>query len=97
MMNRRDFLAATVVAAASADAASQLALNGGVPVRTKPLVGTNWGPQYYDDKERTQINEVLESRNGCPGMPTGTTPPQASASRCGPGRWRSKAPRADAW
>jgi 8-amino-3,8-dideoxy-alpha-D-manno-octulosonate transaminase len=63
MMNRRDFLAATVVAAASADAASQLALNGGVPVRTKPLVGTNWGPQYYDDKERTQLNEVLESRN----------------------------------
>lgn len=63
MMNRRDFLAATVVAAASADAAPQLALNGGVPVRAKPLVGTNWGPQYYDDKEQTQLNEVLESRN----------------------------------
>ena len=40
MMNRRDFLAATVVAAASADAAPQLALNGGVPVRTKPLVNS---------------------------------------------------------
>jgi len=62
-MNRRDFLAATVVVAANADDTPQLALNGGVPVRTKPLVGPNWGPQYYDDKEQTQLKEVLESRN----------------------------------
>ena len=62
-MNRRDFLAATAVAAASADATPQLALNGGLPVRTKPLAGANWGPQYYDDKEQTQLKDVLESRN----------------------------------
>jgi 8-amino-3,8-dideoxy-alpha-D-manno-octulosonate transaminase len=62
-MNRRDFLAATVVSAAGAGAADQLALNGGVPVRAKPLAGPNWGPQYYDDKEQTQLTEVLESRN----------------------------------
>jgi 8-amino-3,8-dideoxy-alpha-D-manno-octulosonate transaminase len=27
------------------------------------LTGANWGPQYYDDKERTQLEEVLESHN----------------------------------
>ena len=62
-MNRRDFLAASVAAAASANAAPQLAMNGGAPVRSKPLAGPNWGPQYYDDKEQTQLTEVLESRN----------------------------------
>ncbi len=63
-MNRRDFLAgAMMTAAADADAAPQLAVNGGTPVRTKPLTGPNWGPQYYDDKEQTQLNEVLEGRN----------------------------------
>jgi 8-amino-3,8-dideoxy-alpha-D-manno-octulosonate transaminase len=62
-MNRRDFLAASVAAAASADAAPQLAVNGGAPVRSKPLMGPNWGPQYYDDKEQTQLTEVLEGHN----------------------------------
>ncbi len=63
-MNRRDFLAgAMMTAAADADAAPQLAVNGGTPVRTKPLTGPNWGPQYYDDKEQTQLNEVLAGRN----------------------------------
>ena len=62
-MKRRDFLAASVAAAATADAAPQLAVDGGAPVRTKPLAGANWGPQYYDDKEQTQLKDVLESRN----------------------------------
>jgi 8-amino-3,8-dideoxy-alpha-D-manno-octulosonate transaminase len=64
-MNRRDFLAATMLtaAAADADAPPQLAVNGGAPVRATPLTGPNWGPQYYDDKEQTQLNEVLAGRN----------------------------------
>ena len=62
-MDRREFLAATAVAAASARAASQLAVDGGAPVRTKPLTGPNWGPQYYDDKEQTQLTEVLQGHN----------------------------------
>ncbi len=64
-MKRRDFLAATMLtaAAADADAPPQLAVNGGTPVRTTPLTGPNWGPQYYDDKEQTQLNEVLAGHN----------------------------------
>ena len=62
-MNRRDFLAATAAAAASANAAPQLAVEGGAPVRTKPLVGANWGPQYYDEKEQAQLTEVLQGHN----------------------------------
>lgn len=65
-MNRRDFLAGAAVSAAGAaraDDTGQLAVNGGAPVRTKPLTGPNWGPQYYDDKEQAQLQEVLESHN----------------------------------
>jgi 8-amino-3,8-dideoxy-alpha-D-manno-octulosonate transaminase len=64
MVNRRGFLTAAAVAAvANAEADPQLAVNGGVPVRARPLTGANWGPQYYDEKEQTQLNEVLASRN----------------------------------
>ena len=67
MVDRRDFLAAAAAAAiASADAAPQLAVNGGAPVRAKPLGGPNWGPQYYDGKEQRQLEEVLESRQSLP-------------------------------
>ena len=63
MVDRRDFLAAAAAAAiGSAEAAPQLAVDGGTPVRAKPLGGPNWGPQYYDGKEQRQLEEVLESR-----------------------------------
>jgi len=64
MVDRRDFLAAAAAAAiGSAQAAPQLAVDGGTPVRSKPLGGLNWGPQYYDGKEQQQLEEVLASRN----------------------------------
>src|SRR5256714_15541309 len=64
MVDRRDFLTAAAAAAmGSAAAAPQLAVNGGAPVRTRPLTGPNWGPQYYDEKEQTQLTEVLAGRN----------------------------------
>ena len=63
MVNRRNFLTAAAAATLTADAAPQLAKDGGTPVRTRPLTGPNWGPQYYDDKERTQLNEALDSHN----------------------------------
>ena len=62
-MNRRSFLTGSVVVVAAADAAPQLAVDGGAPVRGKALVGPNWGPQYYDDKEQAQLIEVLEGHN----------------------------------
>ena len=63
MVDRRNFLAAAAAAVAQANAAPQLAVDGGSPVRPQPLGGPNWGPQYYDDKEQTQLDEVLKSRN----------------------------------
>jgi 8-amino-3,8-dideoxy-alpha-D-manno-octulosonate transaminase len=64
-MDRRAFLAAAAAAGVttSIDAAPQLAVNGGTPVRSQALGTGNWGPLYYDDKEQTQLNEVLVGRN----------------------------------
>src|SRR5579864_4886383 len=61
-MDRRAFLTAAAASAASAEAAPQLAVNGGAPVRAQPLGTANWGPLYYDDKEQTQLSDVLRSR-----------------------------------
>ena len=62
-MDRRAFLATAAAASlASAEAAPQLAVNGGAPVRSQPLGTANWGPLYYDDKEQTQLSDVLRSR-----------------------------------
>jgi 8-amino-3,8-dideoxy-alpha-D-manno-octulosonate transaminase len=62
-MHRRAFLAAAAAATVkSAGAAPQLAVNGGTPVRSQPLGTANWGPLYYDDKEHTQLEDVLQSR-----------------------------------
>ena len=62
-MDRRAFLAATAAATLTpAGTAPQLAIDGGTPVRSQPLGSANWGPLYYDDKEQTQLSEVLESR-----------------------------------
>jgi 8-amino-3,8-dideoxy-alpha-D-manno-octulosonate transaminase len=53
-MKRRNFVATAATAAvASASTA---------PVRSTPLRGTYWGPQFYDDKERAELLEVLEAR-----------------------------------
>jgi 8-amino-3,8-dideoxy-alpha-D-manno-octulosonate transaminase len=62
-MDRRAFLAAAAAATLKpAAAVPQLAVNGGAPVRSQPLGTANWGPLYYDDKEQTQLDEVLQSR-----------------------------------
>jgi len=61
-MHRRTFLATAAGASLMPAAADQLAVSGGMPVRTEPLSTANWGPLFYDDKERTQLDEVLESR-----------------------------------
>jgi 8-amino-3,8-dideoxy-alpha-D-manno-octulosonate transaminase len=65
MIDRRTFLAAGALTAAATSeiSAQQLALNGGSPVRTRPLTSPNWGPQFYDNQERHQLEDVLEGRN----------------------------------
>ena len=61
-MDRREFVTSMAAVAAGAHSAPALAADGGKPVREKPLEGGNWGPGYYDDKERQELVDVLESR-----------------------------------
>lgn len=68
MVDRRKFLAATAaagVAGAAEDA----------PVRATPLHAGYYGTQYYDDKERAELMEVLETRRPFRWYGTGSTPP----------------------
>jgi 8-amino-3,8-dideoxy-alpha-D-manno-octulosonate transaminase len=51
-----------VTGTASPDA-GPLALNGGTPVRATMLHAKNPGPQYYDDEERREVLDVLDSRS----------------------------------
>jgi 8-amino-3,8-dideoxy-alpha-D-manno-octulosonate transaminase len=75
LSSRRDFLATVGVAgtasmlAGSAEAAEslavadkgKLAIDGGAPVRKGTLHYRNYGPQFYDDVEKKELLEVLES------------------------------------
>ncbi|HOA52188.1 MAG: DegT/DnrJ/EryC1/StrS family aminotransferase [Thermogutta sp.] len=73
--DRRAFLAKLGVLGASAWASGlafgnvdvpkdeeKLAIDGGKPVREKMLAARPYGPQFYDDREKTELIEVLESR-----------------------------------
>ncbi len=72
--NRREFLetvgalgAASILAGSSAAyplAAddTRLAIDGGKPVRETPLHSRPYGPQFYDDVEKQELIDVLESR-----------------------------------
>jgi 8-amino-3,8-dideoxy-alpha-D-manno-octulosonate transaminase len=62
-VDRRHFLTAVAAAAGAAQAEPQLAIDGGAPVRKQPLSGKNWGPQFYDNQELQNLEDVLESRN----------------------------------
>ncbi len=72
--NRREFLgtvgaigaasilAGSAVAAPLAKDAARLAIDGGKPVRENPLHSQPYGPQFYDDVEKQELIDVLESR-----------------------------------
>ena len=56
-------LAGSAEAAATLAAAGKgtLAIDGGTPVRKEMLQYRNYGPQFYDDVEKKELLEVLES------------------------------------
>lgn len=76
MKNRREFLSTVgAVGGASlllglggtgsshaAEAGEKLAVDGGTPVRKDSLDPRPYGPQFYDDVEKKELLEVLESR-----------------------------------
>ncbi len=66
-MQRRKFVAAaaalTTRAARAAAPPAKLAIDGGSPVRSTPLKAGYWGTQYYDDKERAEVLDVLDAQS----------------------------------
>jgi len=78
MTDRRRFLGAAVTAslAPAAGAAPALAIEGGKPVREKALEAGYWGTQYYDQREREQLTEVLETGRPFRWYGTGKEPPK---------------------
>jgi 8-amino-3,8-dideoxy-alpha-D-manno-octulosonate transaminase len=60
-MKRRTFLTASSIAAMASG--NPFANAEDTPVRAQPLHASFWGTQYYDDKERDQLNEVLTSQS----------------------------------
>ena len=76
MKNRRDFLAAVGAAGAAsilagpgstreslaAEGQQRLAIDGGTPVRKTPLRFRSYGPQFYDDVEKRELLDVIDSK-----------------------------------
>jgi len=76
MKNRREFLATVGAAGAAsmlagsggagashaAEAKEQLAIDGGTPVRKNMLGSRPYGPQFYDEVEKRELMDVLDSR-----------------------------------
>jgi 8-amino-3,8-dideoxy-alpha-D-manno-octulosonate transaminase len=77
-MDRRTFM--TAAAAATVSGAPALAAEGGKPVRTTPLRPNYYGPLFYDEKEREQLNEVLETRRPFRWYGPGSQPPMKVAT-----------------
>jgi 8-amino-3,8-dideoxy-alpha-D-manno-octulosonate transaminase len=74
LTNRRQFLkrvgAASILAGTieasqglAAEGKEKLALDGGTPVRKTMLSSGAYGPQFYDDVEKQELIEVLQSRS----------------------------------
>lgn len=76
-MDRREFLAGAALAAATAaPAAAKLAIDGGTPVRAKPLHAGYFGTQFYDEKERRELLETLETQRPFRWYGPGNEPPR---------------------
>jgi 8-amino-3,8-dideoxy-alpha-D-manno-octulosonate transaminase len=76
-MDRRTFVAATAAAATST---TDLAAQGGRPVRATPLQARYFGPLYYGAEERAELTEVLETGRPFRWYGPGNQPPMKVAT-----------------
>src|SRR5690348_6002006 len=60
-MHRRAFLSTATAAAVISNA--RPADGSDRPVRNQPLRASYWGSQYYDDKEREQLMDVVNNQS----------------------------------
>jgi 8-amino-3,8-dideoxy-alpha-D-manno-octulosonate transaminase len=79
-MDRRAFLTTAAAGAVGAAPAADLAVDGGKPVRETPLKAGFFGTQAYDDKERHEVEEVLDKRQPFRWYGPGPQPPQKVAT-----------------
>jgi 8-amino-3,8-dideoxy-alpha-D-manno-octulosonate transaminase len=79
-MNRRTFLAGAAVAAGAAANTSKLAVEGGSPVREKPLHADFFGTQYYGEEETRELNDVVRTRRPFRWYGPGSEPPMKVAT-----------------
>ena len=80
MIDRRNFLAAAGAGVSAIQAKPKLAIAGGAPVRAKPLKAGFWGPQYYGEEERQQLQDVLTTRRPFRWYGPGDEPPMKVAA-----------------
>ena len=74
-MDRRTFLSAVAALAGTISKNSAMAIEGGNPVRSKPLRSTFYGPEFYDDKELAELRDVLGKRRPFRWYGPGAQPP----------------------
>ena len=79
-MNRRLFLAGAAAAAGAAGNTPKLAVEGGTPVREKPLHADFFGTQYYGDEEIRELNDVVKTRRPFRWYGPGNEPPMKVAT-----------------
>src|ERR1044071_3212601 len=60
-MDRRQFVGSMAMAAGAANGASPLGIDGGAPVRRKPLRSGYWGTSFYDAKEKAELMDVVDT------------------------------------
>jgi 8-amino-3,8-dideoxy-alpha-D-manno-octulosonate transaminase len=72
--------AAAAGAAGAVQAGPDLAVDGGEPVRDRPLRAGFYGTQYYDEKERQELEEVLRKRQPFRWYGPGVRPPEKVAT-----------------
>jgi 8-amino-3,8-dideoxy-alpha-D-manno-octulosonate transaminase len=75
-MDRRTFLAAASALAGSNVGTRGGAADGSNPIRATPLRSTYTGPEHYDDKELSQLRDVLAARQPFRWYGPGAKPPQ---------------------
>jgi 8-amino-3,8-dideoxy-alpha-D-manno-octulosonate transaminase len=74
-MNRRSFLTTAAAVAGTTPSPDALALDGGKPVRQRPLRSTYYGPEFYDDAELSELRDVLSKRQPFRWYGPGSRPP----------------------
>jgi 8-amino-3,8-dideoxy-alpha-D-manno-octulosonate transaminase len=79
-MDRRTFLAGATAATGMLTGSSALAIDGGKPIRETPLRAGHFGTQFYDEKERQGLTEVLDARQPFRWYGPGTRPPGKAAA-----------------